>query len=69
MRNAGKGDEMKNKQLAESLADALEQIASMPVVDPALGLTIGNVTNAYHEALTLARDAVKFYKRQTKGKK
>lgn len=60
---------MNEKKLSESLAEALESIANMPAVMPDSGLTIWNVTNAYHEALQVARDAMKFYKLQTKATK
>lgn len=63
------GVRMNEKKLSESLADALDSIANMPVVIPDSGLTVGQVTNAYHEALQIARDAMKFYKRQTKAAK
>lgn len=56
---------MNSKQLAESLTEALEEIAGMPVVDPALNLSVGSVTNAYHDALRIAREALESYRRNT----
>ena len=49
------------ERLAESLADALQSIADMPPVAPGAGITLGDVINAYHGAVRIARDAVRFY--------
>ena len=47
--------------LAESLADALQSIADMPPVAPGADITLGDAINAYHGAVRIARDAVRFY--------
>ena len=49
------------ERLAESLADALQSIADMPPVAPGAGITLGDAINAYHGAVRIARDAVRFY--------
>lgn len=49
------------ERLAESLADALQSIAGMPPVAPGDAITLGDAINAYHGAVRIARDAVRFY--------
>ena len=49
------------ERLAESLADALQSIADMPPVAPGADITLGDAINAYHGAVGIARDAVRFY--------
>jgi hypothetical protein len=49
------------ERLAESLADALQSIADMPPVAPGDAITLGDAINAYHGAVRIARDAVRFY--------
>jgi hypothetical protein len=49
------------ERLAESLADALQSIAGMPPVAPGADITLGDAINAYHGAVRIARDAVRFY--------
>jgi len=49
------------ERLAESLADALQSIAGMPPVAPGDAITLGDAINAYHGAVGIARDAVRFY--------
>ena len=49
------------ERLAESLADALQSIAGMPPVAPGADITLGDAINAYHGAVGIARDAVRFY--------
>ena len=49
------------QRLAESLADALQSIAAMPPVAPGDAITRGDAINAYHGAVRIARDAVRFY--------
>ena len=49
------------ERLAESLADALQSIAGMPPVAPGDAITRGDAINAYHGAVRIARDAVRFY--------
>lgn len=49
------------ERLAGSLADALQSIAEMPVVEPGADITLGDAINAYHDAIRIARDAVRFY--------
>ncbi len=54
-------DTQSAEQLAESLADALQSIAGMPPVAPGDAITLGDAINAYHGAVRIARDAVRFY--------
>ena len=49
------------ERLAESLADALQSIANMPPVAPGADITLDDAINAYHGAVGIARDAVRFY--------
>ena len=49
------------ERLAESLADALQSIAGMPPVAPGDAITRRDAINAYHGAVRIARDAVRFY--------
>ena len=49
------------ERLAGSLADALQSIAKMPPVAPGADITLGDAINAYHGAVRIARDAVRFY--------
>ena len=58
-------DEMTEEKIIASMADALDNIAQMPVYDAAARVTPAQVVNAYHEALRIARDAVAFYDRAT----
>jgi len=54
-------DDPSAERLAESLADALQSIADMPPVAPGADITLGDAINAYHGAVRIARDAVRFY--------
>ena len=55
------------ERLAESLADALQSIADMPPVAPGAAITLGDAINAYHGAVRIARDAVRFYNAQRRA--
>jgi hypothetical protein len=54
------------ERLAESQPDAQHCIAAMPPVAPGDAITMGDAINAYHGAVRIARDAVKFYNANVK---
>lgn len=65
--DAAASDSQSAERLAESLADALQSIADMPPVAPGADITRGDAVNAYHDAIRIARDAVRFYNSRRRG--